>query len=120
MGKEIYNLQAIAAAKRKKRRKLAKIVKFQSPPKYQPCMGSEFYLTREWRELRWKVLVASDGKCNMCGRGKRQGIILIVDHMLPRSKFPALELTQGNLQVLCEDCNIGKSNKVIEKQASNV
>jgi len=33
-----------------------------------------------------------------------------VDHIKPRSKFPELELVFDNLQVLCDDCNIGKSN----------
>jgi 5-methylcytosine-specific restriction endonuclease McrA len=33
-----------------------------------------------------------------------------VDHIKPRSKYPALELAEDNLQVLCELCNIGKSN----------
>lgn len=31
-----------------------------------------------------------------------------VDHIKPRSKYPALELVLSNLQVLCEDCNLGK------------
>jgi 5-methylcytosine-specific restriction endonuclease McrA len=33
-----------------------------------------------------------------------------VDHILPRSKFPELELDIDNLQVLCEECNLAKSN----------
>ena len=71
---------------------------------------NSFYHSREWRELRWKVLTAGDGKCVMCGRGKKDGIILHVDHIKPRSKYPHLELEFSNLQVLCEDCNLGKSN----------
>jgi hypothetical protein len=84
---------------------------FKEKPSYQRGMGSEFYQTREWRELRWKVLIAGNGKCNECNRGKADGIILHVDHIKPRSKFPELELVFTNLQVLCEDCNIGKSNR---------
>ena len=34
----------------------------------------------------------------------------MVDHIKPRSRYPALELTLTNLQVLCNDCNMGKSN----------
>lgn len=34
-----------------------------------------------------------------------------VDHIKPRSKFPELSLVQSNLQILCADCNLGKSNK---------
>ena len=77
---------------------------------YRKGMKSEFYQTFEWRQLRWKVLLESDKCCAMCGRSKAHGIILHVDHIKPRSKHPALELIQSNLQVLCEDCNIGKSN----------
>lgn len=73
--------------------------------------GFTFYDTRAWKELRWRVLVASDGKCNMCGTSKAHGSIMHVDHIKPRSKFPELELEFSNLQVLCEDCNLGKSNK---------
>lgn len=69
-----------------------------------------FYDSREWRELRWKVLRKSDMRCQACGRGRNDGTILHVDHIKPRSKFPELELVESNLQVLCEDCNLGKSN----------
>jgi 5-methylcytosine-specific restriction endonuclease McrA len=34
-----------------------------------------------------------------------------VDHIKPRSTHPKLALAFDNLQLLCEDCNIGKSNK---------
>ena len=42
----------------------------------------------------------------VCGSTER----IHVDHIKPRSKYPELELDINNLQVLCEDCNIGKSN----------
>lgn len=80
-------------------------------PSYKTGMKAEFYQTREWRSLRWDVLKASDGRCVMCGRGRQHGVIIHVDHIKPRSKFPALELKADNLQVLCEDCNIGKGAK---------
>ena len=32
-----------------------------------------------------------------------------MDHIKPVSKFPKLRLAESNLQVLCEDCNMGKS-----------
>ena len=35
---------------------------------------------------------------------------LHVDHIKPRSKHPELELDINNLQILCKDCNLGKSN----------
>jgi len=80
-------------------------------PRYEPGMKSEFYETREWRSLRFDVIKESDGKCKLCGRSRDDGVIMHVDHIKPRSKFPALELVFSNLQLLCEDCNLGKSNK---------
>ena len=72
---------------------------------------TSFYESREWREVRYKALVKNNGKCECCGSGKHNGKILHVDHILPRSLFPDRELDVTNLQVLCEDCNLGKSNK---------
>jgi len=31
-----------------------------------------------------------------------------VDHIKPKSKYPDLAYDKTNLQVLCEECNIGK------------
>jgi hypothetical protein len=33
-----------------------------------------------------------------------------IDHIKPKSKFPELTFSFHNLQVLCENCNMGKSN----------
>ena len=69
-----------------------------------------FYESREWRSLRLDVLLEQGRKCCVCGRSPKDGIVLHVDHIKPRSKYPELELIKDNLQVLCEDCNLGKSN----------
>ena len=74
-----------------------------------------FYLSREWRSLRVEALVKYGRKCCLCGRSPKEGVILHVDHIKPRSKYPKLELDIENLQILCEDCNLGKSNKYEEK-----
>jgi 5-methylcytosine-specific restriction endonuclease McrA len=76
--------------------------------KYQPGMRDDFYKTREWRELRYQVLVKNGKQCQCCGNTKGY---LHVDHIKPRSIYPSMELDINNLQVLCEDCNIGKSNR---------
>lgn len=70
--------------------------------------GVDFYRTREWAELRYKTLVKYGKVCQCCGADK---VVLHVDHIKPRSKYPHLELDIDNLQVLCETCNVGKSNK---------
>ena len=71
-------------------------------------MTNDFYSSDAWRRLRYKVIKASDGRCECCGRNKHQGAILHVDHIAPRSVAPELSLDPRNLQVLCEDCNVGK------------
>lgn len=79
------------------------------PQKINP--NDRFYESREWRELRYKALVMYGPICQCCGATRGPGVVLHVDHVKPRSKFPALQLELANLQILCADCNIGKSNK---------
>jgi len=69
-------------------------------------MADDFYQSREWLELRYRALCASQGKCQCCGARGR----LHVDHIKPRSKYPNLQLSLSNLQILCDECNLGKSN----------
>lgn len=71
---------------------------------------SKFYASQDWRELRYEALRNSDGSCCCCGARKADGAQLHVDHIKPRSKYPELQLDIENLQILCQDCNIGKSN----------
>lgn len=69
-----------------------------------------FYETDEWRRVRYEALRLHGGKCCLCGVTAHQGAVLHVDHIKPRSLFRELELDVNNLQVLCADCNLGKSN----------
>jgi 5-methylcytosine-specific restriction endonuclease McrA len=72
--------------------------------------GDDFYTSDLWRSIRYEALVRDGGKCCACGRTAKNGVVLHVDHIKPRSKFPELQFELHNLQTLCEDCNIGKSN----------
>lgn len=76
-------------------------------PAYKKGMGAEFYRTREWLELRYKAIRRWGRQCMACGA---TGVKIHIDHIKPRSKFPDLELDSANLQVLCWECNLGKSN----------
>ena len=72
---------------------------------------ASFYDSNKWQRLRYQVLLESDGRCKLCGRSTREhGVIMHVDHIKPRSRFPNLSMVKSNLQVLCEDCNRGKAN----------
>jgi 5-methylcytosine-specific restriction endonuclease McrA len=68
--------------------------------------AKSFYSSWEWKKVRFQVLKKYGPKCMLCGSENR----IVVDHIKPRSKFPSLELDPQNLQVLCDDCNMGKSN----------
>lgn len=75
-------------------------------PHYRPGMSSdEFCSCWEWLTLRYEVLRVHGPKCMLCGAWGNH-----VDHIKPRSKHPELELVLENLQILCEQCNVGKSN----------
>lgn len=74
-----------------------------------------FYVSRAWRALRYKVLAENARRnngvcrCEACGRSRRDGAVLHVDHVVPRSRDHSRELDPTNTQVLCADCNLGKS-----------
>ena len=73
--------------------------------------SADFYDSAPWQRARYEALCRSNGRCELCGASKADGATIQVDHIKPRSKFPALELDTGNLQVLCRPCNMGKSNR---------
>jgi 5-methylcytosine-specific restriction endonuclease McrA len=60
-----------------------------------------------WR-LRALVLIRDGAHCHLCGSGPTDGAKLHVDHIRPWSKGG--ETVLENLQILCEVCNVGKSN----------
>lgn len=69
-----------------------------------------FYKSREWKELRYRALKYYGARCCVCGRSAKDGVVLHVDHIIPLSKNWDKRLVLSNLQIMCEDCNIGKSN----------
>lgn len=70
------------------------------------------HLTSRDPNLRLKFLVMKrdNFKCCMCGRSPATtvGLELHIDHIIPWSKGG--ETVLDNLQTLCNDCNLGKSN----------
>ena len=60
--------------------------------------------------LRFKVMLRDNFTCQHCGASpaKQLGVELHVDHIFPWSKGG--ETTLENLQTLCSNCNLGKSN----------
>ena len=95
----------LSKKERRKRKKGKRKILTKSEPE-------KFYVSKEWRRLRYRVIKKYDACCMACGRSKKEhGVVIHVDHIKPKSTHPNLALEFENLQLLCEDCNIGKSNK---------
>jgi hypothetical protein len=65
----------------------------------------------KWRQVRFEALRLSNGACCLCGARAKDGAVLHVDHIKPKSLHPELAFDADNLQVLCADCNLGKGNR---------
>lgn len=86
-----------------------KKIEFQTP---QTDKSDSKHLTPRDPNLRLKFLVMKrdNFKCCMCGRSPSTtiGLELHIDHIIPWSMGG--ETVIDNLQTLCSDCNLGKSN----------
>ena len=63
--------------------------------------------TANWRQ-RAIVLMRDGARCQLCGATPQSGVRLHIDHITPWSKGG--ETVIENLRVLCEQCNVGRSN----------
>ncbi len=77
----------------------------------EPETADSFYRSHRWRRLRVDALEANRERygmlaCECCGMVDVGSFH--VDHIYPRSTHPELALDPANLQVLCDDCNVGK------------
>lgn len=70
---------------------------------------------RSTRNINWRlralVLMRDGARCQLCGADVASGAKLHVDHIFPWSKGGETELS--NLQILCEVCNIGKGDQLV-------
>lgn len=63
------------------------------------------------KKLRYEVLHEAGFRCATCGRCSDDGAVLHVDHIIPVSLGGTNE--RSNLRALCDDCNLGRSNKYL-------
>lgn len=84
----------------------APVVPFVAP---EPKQKRPAYSQR-WLRVRYQALVRDGGRCRCCGATAASGAVMHVDHIKPWSKHPDLAFELSNLQVLCSECNLGKSN----------
>lgn len=59
--------------------------------------------------LRARIINRDNSSCQMCGAKVSDGVTLHVDHIVPVSRGG--QTRDDNLQALCQDCNLGKSNR---------
>jgi hypothetical protein len=84
----------------------------EAPVEWPPA--DVFYRSYDWRRLRFDMLERNRARygaltCECClATTARQWH---VDHVRPRSSHPELALEPANLQVLCQDCNLGKGTR---------
>lgn len=100
----VHTLRPEHSEKQKKFMSEAKRKKDQCKPIDR---GWDFYDTRGWLRIRYNILRILGSVCLCC----RAHDANHVDHIKPRSKYPELEMDPRNLQVLCHDCNKGKSDE---------
>ena len=59
--------------------------------------------------LRYLIFVRDRFTCQICGRKQEDGVTLHIDHIIPVSKGG--KTVPENLRVLCDQCNLGKSDR---------
>lgn len=70
----------------------------------------EFYASWEWKRLSYDAKLKRGRKCECCG-AQAPRVVIHTDHVKPIRKYWHLRLDPMNLQVLCEDCNMGKGSR---------
>lgn len=63
-------------------------------------------------KLRLAVLERDDRRCQICGARQEDGVTLHVDHIIPVARGGKTEMS--NLRTLCDICNQGKSDQILE------
>ncbi len=62
--------------------------------------------------LRFEVFKRDDFRCQYCGISAKDGAILHADHIMPQSRGGPTTLQ--NLVTACIDCNLGKSDRLLD------
>lgn len=71
-----------------------------------------FYNSDEWKLLKKWVYGTYERECFRC---RAMDTELHVDHIVPISVNPEKSTNFANLQILCKECNLLKSNRTLEK-----
>jgi len=85
-------------------------VTFDFKKKYQKAKSERTRIGLS-KQLRFEVFQKDNFKCVYCGKRIEDGVKLHVDHIIPVDAGGTDEFK--NLVTSCQDCNLGKSNKII-------
>jgi len=65
------------------------------------------YQSPRWADIKKVIYSLYDFKCMKFSNNQNE---MHVDHICPVSKYPAMKWSINNLQLLCKNCNMEKSN----------
>lgn len=83
-------------------------------PEKRESRRSKFYKSWDWRTLRMEALKRHGAVCQCCGAKRGdvstagEPIRICVDHIRPLATHWHMRLDPDNLQILCDECNMGK------------
>lgn len=80
-------------------------------PLVSPNTIRQFYDSWEWKRLRYDFLKGKKRTCQCCGASAADGAKIVIDHIKPIRHHWRLRLDPDNLQILCDDCNMGKGSR---------
>lgn len=83
----------------------------RSQPKVSQKQIDEFYDSWEWKRLSYDIKKQRGRICECCGATPEHGARIVTDHVKPLRFYWNLRLDPKNLQVLCDDCNMGKGSR---------
>ena len=107
--KSIIMEKTVGKISRKKKRYNKKNKLSNRIIEFKKQTSQEFLKSWEWTTLRMEAIKLYGRTCMCCGaKHGVDGVVIHVDHIKPRSKYPELSLELKNLQILCHDCNKGK------------
>lgn len=81
---------------------------WQKGNKYEETKRQERRIMND--DIRYNVLKRDNYSCQICGATAKDGAKLHVDHIIPVSRGG--KTVMSNLQTLCDQCNIGKNDKM--------
>lgn len=107
---DLAHMQPVVRLSAKKLRRLE--LAERKEKKAGPLEGAirEFYASWEWKRLSYDTKLERGRRCECCG-AKAPDVKIITDHVKPIRHHWHLRLDKSNLQVLCDDCNMGKGSR---------